>query len=203
MAAIFVNAGSLAIANVTFTNNPGGGSGGSVLSGFFSGAAGAAAAWGSSASTIAGNGGGGGGSSGGEGTNGPSNGSEDGAGGGKLAPGREGWRRRIAAGGFGAVAVELSIAAPAVRLVGAEGQTRRLVAARRGWRGYLHAQCTRLLTNTTFISNNAIGGTSQSAAAPARQGGALYVSSTASGVTPPPYPYSVSIRPLVPVQYRV
>ena len=192
--AIFVNAGSLAIANVTFTNNlAAGGSGGSVLSGFFSGGGGGTGApGGSSASTIAGNGGGGGdfGSSGGEGTNGPSNGSGDGAGGGQIGSGAfgGGGAGGIAAGGFGGGGGgELSIAG-ASGTFGGGGGPNSPTGGGYGGAGLGGAifmrNGTLSLTNTTFISNNAIGGTSQSGGSNGQgKGGALYVSSTASAVS--------------------
>lgn len=190
--AIFVNAGSLAIANVTFTNNQAaGGSGGSVLSGFFSGGGGGTGGpGGSSASVIAGNGGGGGdfGSSGGEGTDGPSNGPGDGAGGGDMGAGAfgGGGSGNGGAGGFGGGGGGGSSNAGVSGTFGGSGGT----PAGGGYGGaglggaIFMRNGTLSLTNATFGSNSASGGASQSGGSNGQgKGGAIYISSTASAVS--------------------
>ena len=167
--AIFVNAGSLAIANVTFTNNQAaGGSGGSVLSGFFSGGGGGTGGpGGSSASVIAGNGGGGGdfGSSGGEGTDGPSNGPGDGAGGGDIGAGAfgGGGSGNGGAGGFGGGGGGGLSIAGASGTFGGSGGSNSPIGGGYGGAGLGGAifmrNGTLSLTNATFSSNSASGGT--------------------------------------------
>jgi hypothetical protein len=194
--AIFVNAGSLAIANVTFTNNQAaGGNGGSALSGFFSGGGGGTGGpGGSSALVIAGNGGGGGdfGSSGGEGTDGPSNGPGDGAGGGQIGSGAfgGGGAGGGAAGGFGGGGGGGLSNAGASGTFGGGGGTTGGGVGGAGLGGAIFTRNGTLsLTGTTFISNSASGGTSQSGGSNGQgKGGALYISSTASAVSTPALP---------------
>jgi hypothetical protein len=194
--AIFVNAGSLVINNVTFTGNTAvGGGGGSALSGFFSGGGGGTGGpGGSSASGINGNGGGGGdfGSTGGGGTGGVQNGSGDGAGGGNTGAGAfaAGGSGSVTsgAGGFGGGAGgALSMAAAGGTFAGSGGPISPNGGGfgGAGLGGAIFVRNGALsLTGATFTSNSANGGTSQSGGSNGEgKGGALYISSTASAVS--------------------
>lgn len=194
--AIFVNDGSLSINNVTFIGNQAvGGSGGSVLSGFFSGGGGGTGGpGGASTSGTNGNGAGGGdfGSSGGGGTGGVQNGSGDGAGGGNTGAGAFGGGGAgsviSGAGGFGGGAGgALSTAGSSGTFAGSGGPIPPNGGGfgGAGLGGAIFMRNGALsLTNATFTSNSANGGTSRSGGNNGQgKGGALYISSTATAVS--------------------
>lgn len=193
--AIFVNAGSLVINNVTFTGNEAaGGGGGPLLSGFFSGGGGGVGGpGGASASGINGNGGGGGdfGSSGGGGTGSSSNGSGDGAGGGNGGNGAFGGGG--SGGGFGGTAGFAGGGGGGITDGGAGGTfggsggelSNTGGGGGAGLGGAIFMRNGTLsLTNATFSGNNAASGTGQSGGSDGQgKGGALCISSTASVVS--------------------